>query len=56
MERRNVVLRQMLEQGYLTRSIYEQSIKQPAGPPEMQARASSGRRWMSVLHELVQQQ
>jgi len=38
MERRNVVLRQMLEQGYLTRSIYEQSIKQALPAPQnMQA-------------------
>jgi penicillin-binding protein 1A len=28
LERRNVVLRQMLEQGYLTRPVYEESIKQ----------------------------
>ena len=36
--RRNVVLRQMLEQGYLTRAVYEESIRQalPA-PHEVQA-------------------
>jgi penicillin-binding protein 1A len=38
LERRNVVLRQMLEQGYLTQPIYEESLKQalPA-PTEIQA-------------------
>jgi penicillin-binding protein 1A len=38
LERRNTVLRQMLEQGYLTRPVYEESIKQslPA-PREVQA-------------------
>jgi penicillin-binding protein 1A len=38
LERRNTVLRQMLEQGYLTRPVYEESIKQslPA-PHEVQA-------------------
>ncbi len=37
-DRREVVLRQMLEQGYLTRAIYEESVKQaiPA-PAEIQA-------------------
>ncbi len=28
-ERRDVVLRQMLEQGYLTRAVYEESLRQP---------------------------
>jgi len=37
-ERRNVVLRQMLEQGYLTRSVYEESVKQAIPTPhEVQA-------------------
>jgi len=31
--RRNVVLRQMLEQGYLTRAVYEESIKQALPAP-----------------------
>jgi penicillin-binding protein 1A len=31
--RRNVVLRQMLEQGYLTRTVYEESIKQALPAP-----------------------
>ncbi len=37
-ERRNVVLRQMLDQGYLTRSVYEESIQQALpSPTEIQA-------------------
>jgi penicillin-binding protein 1A len=32
--RRNVVLRQMLEQGYLTRAVYEESIKQALPSPK----------------------
>ncbi len=32
-ERRDVVLRQMYEQGYLTRTIYEQSVTQPLPAP-----------------------
>ena len=37
-ERRNTVLRQMFEQGYLTRAIYEESIKQALpSPAEIQA-------------------
>ncbi|MGO9489214.1 MAG: transglycosylase domain-containing protein, partial [Solirubrobacteraceae bacterium] len=38
LERRNVVLRQMLDQGYLTRQVYEASVKQPLpAPHEIQA-------------------
>jgi len=33
MERRNLVLREMLEQGYLTRAVYEESIKQALPAP-----------------------
>jgi penicillin-binding protein 1A len=37
-ERREVVLRQMLEQGYLSKPVYEQSIQQPLpSPAEIQA-------------------
>jgi penicillin-binding protein 1A len=37
-ERRDVVLRQMLEQGYLTRSVYDESLKQSVpGASEIQA-------------------
>ncbi|HEY4812979.1 MAG TPA: transglycosylase domain-containing protein [Solirubrobacteraceae bacterium] len=37
-ERRDVVLRQMLEQGYLTRAVYDESIKQSVpGASEIQA-------------------
>ncbi len=38
LERRNVVLRQMLDQGYLTRPVYEESVKQALpSPTEVQA-------------------
>ena len=37
-ERRDVVLRQMLDQGYLTKALYEASVKQaPPSPAEVQA-------------------
>ena len=55
LERRDVVLRQMLEQGYLTRPVYEESIKQalpdgPGGPGTAGADRRRGRR--RLLHEL----
>ena len=53
--RRDIVLRQMLEQGYLTRTVYEQSIAQalPAAK-DIQApqRADDRRRRRRLLHEL----
>src|ERR1019366_7158366 len=37
-ERRNLVLRQMLDQGYLTKGVYEESVKQAiSAPAEIQA-------------------
>ena len=53
--RRDVVLRQMLEQGYLTKSIYDESIKQalPAAVADPGAPGAAGRRRRRrLLHEL----